>query len=44
MDFFLLVSDIAYYAAVGNLDVLGNLVTVDEEICIFALNIYDYLE
>ena len=42
--FFLLWSDVAYYAAVGELSVLGNLVTVDEETRICSLDIFDSLE
>ena len=43
MGFFLLGYDITYYAAVGDLAVLGKFVPVDEETCACALNISDSL-
>ena len=42
--FFLMGYDISYYAAVDDIAVLGNLVTVDEEKRVCVLDIYDYLE
>ena len=42
--FFLLGSDVANYATVGELFVLGHLVSVNEETCVFFLNIFDTLE
>ena len=42
--FFLLGSDVAYYAAVGYLALLGNLVLVGEETCVYYLNILYSLE
>ena len=44
MGLFLLGYDITYYAAVDYLTVLGNLVSVDEETRVYALDIYDSLE
>ena len=44
MGFFLLVSDVAYYVAVGDLAILGDLIPVDEETCVCALDISDSLE
>ena len=44
MGFFLLGSDVAYYASVCNLNVLGDLVLVDEETSFCSLNISDSLE
>ena len=41
--FFLLGSDVAYYAAVGYLALLGNLVLVGEGTCVCSLDISDSL-
>ena len=44
MGFFILGSNVAYSAAVGDLTVLGNLVTAYEERCLCSLDISDSLE
>ena len=44
MDFGLLGSDVAYYAAVCDLAVLGYLMLVNKETCVGALDISDSLE
>ena len=44
MGFFIQGYDVAYYADVGDLAILGNLVPVDEETYVCALDISDYLE
>ena len=44
MGFFILGYDVAYYADIGDLDILGNLVPVDEETCFCSLDISDSLE
>ena len=44
VDFFLLGSDVAYYAAVGNFAILGKLVPVDEYTFVCSLDISDSLE
>ena len=44
MGFFLLGSYFSYFEAVGDISVLGNLVTVDEETCDCYINIYYSLE
>ena len=44
MGLFLMLSDIAQYEAVGYLAVLGNLIPLDEETCVCALDIPYYLE
>ena len=43
MGFFFLGYDATYYAAVGELYVLGNPIPVDEETCVFSLHISDSL-
>ena len=42
--FFLLGSDVAYYAAIGDIAVLGNLMPVDKETCVCFLDVSDSLE
>ena len=44
MGFFILGYDVAYYADVGDLDVLGNLVVLYEETCVCSIDISDSLE
>ena len=44
MGLFIMGSDVAYYADVCDLSVLGNLMILDEETRVCSLDIFDYLE
>ena len=44
MGLFLIGSDVAIYLVVGDITVLGNLVSVNEETRVCSLDISDYLE